>query len=66
MVGSVAPATNGIGLGASGTQPPSSGATGLPPSHGRCELALRPAWANWMPGTAPHRVMISTMRARKA
>ena len=31
----------------------SSSAMWSSPSHGRLALALRPAWAIWMPGTAP-------------
>lgn len=41
------------GLGASGCQPCASGPTGSPPFQVRSVEALRPAWAIWMPGTAP-------------
>ena len=38
-----------IAEGASGTQPPSSGAISEPPSHGARLEALRPACESWMP-----------------
>ena len=48
----VQPSSKGSALGATGCQPPSSGASGLP-LPGRGVRPLRPACASWMPGTAP-------------
>jgi hypothetical protein len=39
---------------------------GLPPSQGRAVPALRPAWASWMPGTAPASRMRRASSARPA
>ena len=39
----------GIADGATVCQPPSSGASSAPPSHGDWLEALRPAWPSWMP-----------------
>ena len=64
--GSVAPATKGMALGATVCHPPSCGAIGLPPSHGRWLDALRPAWASWIPGTAPHAVITAASRVSSA
>jgi hypothetical protein len=44
---------HGVALGATVSHPPSSGASGSLPSHGRVFEAFRPAWASWIPGTAP-------------
>ncbi len=65
-IGFTAPAVNGTGLGATGTQPPASGAIGAPPSQGTAQLALRPAWAIWMPGTAPEAAITLARRLSTA
>src|SRR5512134_1765630 len=54
-----------MGLGPTGSHPPSLGASGLSPSHGREVEALRPAWAIWSPGTAYCSLMNAVM-GRKA
>ncbi len=66
MCGAVWPVSNGSSVGPSGTQPPASCETGLPPSHGTPTLALRPACAIWMPGTAPIRLITAASRASSA
>ena len=43
----------GTAEGAMMSQPPWSDSMCLLPSHGLLALALRPAWASWIPGTAP-------------
>ena len=43
----------GWGSGPTGSQPPSSWGILRSGSHGRLRLALRPACASWIPGTAP-------------
>ncbi len=53
-MGTGSPSEKGIGLGPTTGQPPASGVFRLaPPFHGRSQLALRPAWASWIPATAP-------------
>ena len=47
--GARSPSACGTADGATHSQPPSSGASCPPPSHGRRLDALRPAWASWMP-----------------
>ena len=49
--GAGAPSRNGTADGATVCHAPS--ASGRPPSHGRCEEALRPACASWMPKRVP-------------
>ncbi len=62
--GGGSPSLNGIGLGPTTVQPPSSGVfRRAPPFHGRSQLALRPAWASWIPATAP---CLCTNRAIRA
>ena len=56
----------GSGLAPAGPSRPRPGGTGSPPSQGRRTLALRPAWASWMPGTAPQRAMMPARRASSA
>ena len=52
--GAGSPSLNGSGLGPTAVQPPASGVLRrAPPSHGGSQLAFRPAWASWMPATAP-------------
>ena len=46
-----------------GLQPPSASLTGFPPSHGRAVLALRPACASCIAGTAPCALMNRKIRA---
>ncbi len=55
-----------IGLGPIGCQPPSSGPTMRRPRQGASVDALRPAWASWMPGTAPCAVMKAAIGANAA
>src|SRR3954469_20585858 len=44
-----------------------SGLSPFPPSHGRCEDALRPAWAIWMPNFAvPMRLQFAITRVSAA
>jgi len=43
----------GDGAGATGCQPPSSGLNKRSPVKGTDMLALRPAWASWMPARMP-------------
>ncbi len=48
------PVSNGTALGPTTFQPPAAGVSSpAPPFQGRSQLALRPAWASWMPATAP-------------
>ena len=44
---------NATADGARVSHPPSPVGMWLSPSHGLLALALRPAWAIWMPATAP-------------
>lgn len=55
------PSSKGRALGASPGQ--EAGGT-LFPFQGAPEPALRPAWASWIPGTAPWALMNAAMRAR--
>ena len=64
--GSGAPGLNGVVVGPAGVQPPYSGGIGLPPSHGTLQLALRPACAICMPGTAPRREISAASRVASA
>jgi len=58
------PGAKGSSAGPTGTQPSgASGGIGFVPSHGRVTDALRPAWASWIPGTAPIRAIIAARRA---
>ena len=50
------PSAKAMALGATGSQPPSAGATARPPRHGTSVEALRPACASWMPAAAPLRL----------
>src|SRR5450756_1435865 len=52
-----------IELGAIGSQPPCSADRCAPPFHGRSAEALRPAWAIWMPATAPCAFTNAAIRA---
>ncbi len=54
---------NGMGEGAMVRQPPSWPCNARPPRHGESLLALRPACASWMAGTAPWLRMNCAMRA---
>src|SRR5271169_4972316 len=55
-----------MALGAKGLQPPWDSGMKPPCSQGRGVLPLRPAWASWMPGTAPWLKRNFVMRERKA
>ena len=46
-------AVKGTAEGATVGQASSPGVSGSPPSHGRWQEALRPAWPSWMPKRVP-------------